>query len=468
MFVPRARAGHDDRVLTGNWAIGPVPRRLAAAFRHAARDLRTRGEALHAVFLDDELTGLVAVEPELDPLAGPLLATARSVGLVAAAGRLGRRAPVDRVVPGGTAMAASVRALQAEGRVVAVVSARQHAALAAADLGIGIGPRPPAGADLITGTDLAGACRVLQAAPPARAASRRAAAFAAYGSGAGAVLAMAGPRSGAVSRSLLAVNGAALAALTSGVWSAMTLARRPPPLPAETTNWHALDAGAVLAKLDSSSTGLSAAEAGRRLTAAPPGEVRTEPGLVRASLEELANPLTPALASGTGLAAAAGSLTDAALIGTFVVANALVSGVQRVRVTRALRRLIDESAVRVRLRRGRGTELGTAAQLVQGDVIVVRAGDAVPADCRILTARGLEVDESSLTGESQLVPKSQAATGAVNLAERRCMLYAGSSVAAGEATAVVVATGQATELGRSTQRPAPGVGRVVCRHDCES
>jgi cation-transporting ATPase I len=80
----------------------------------------------------------------------------------------------------------------------------------------------------------------------------------------------------------------------------------------------------------------------------------------------------------------------------------------------------------------------------------------VPADCRILTALGLEVDESSLTGESQLVPKSQAATGAVNLAERRSMLYAGSSVAAGEATAVVVATGQATELGRTTQAAAAG------------
>ena len=84
-------------------------------------------------------------------------------------------------------------------------------------------------------------------------------------------------------------------------------------------------------------------------------------------------------------------------------------------------------------------------------MIVVQAGDAVPADCRILQARGLEVDEASLTGESQLVPKSPAPTGAVNLAERRSMLYAGSSVAAGEGTAVVVATGQATELGRSAQ-----------------
>ncbi len=442
------------------WAVGPVPRRLAGDFRAAAAGLRAHGDRLLALFRGAALFGLVVVEPELDPLAGPLLAAARSVGLAAVAGLagLGRREPVDRVLAGGTRMAASVRALQAEGKVVALVSADQHAALADADLGIGVagGSRPPWGADLVTGSGLAGACRILQAVPTARAVSRRAAAFAAYGSGAGALLALAGRRPGAATRSLLAVNGAALAALSGGVWSAMTLARRPPPpLPAETTDWHALDTGAVLARLASSSAGLGTEEAARRRAAAPPGgAARAEPGVIRASVEELANPLTPALASGAGLAAAAGSLTDAALIGTFMAANALVSGVQRVSVGRALRRLIDESAVRVRLRRGGGERLSTADRLVPGDVIVVRAGDAVPADCRILAARGLEVDESSLTGESQLVPKSPAASGAANLAERRSMLYAGGSVAAGEATAVVVATGQATELGRSAQAAA--------------
>jgi len=448
---------------TQGWAVGPVPRELRAEFRDAARKLRTRGDRVLALFREGELFGLIATEPELEPLAGPLIATARRVGLVVAAGPvgLGRREPVDRVVAGGPRMAASVRALQAESRVVALISARAHEALAAADVGIGVtaGPRPPWGADLIAGADLADACRILQAVPTARRVSKRATTFAAYGSGAGAVLAMAGPRPGAAARSLLAVNGAALAALGSGVWSALTLARRPPPLPAETTHWHALNADEVLARLATSRAGLATEEAGRRRAVAPPGSEQPEPGVVRASLEELANPLTPALASGAGLAAAAGSLTDAALIGTFMAANALVSGVQRVSVTRALRRLIDESAVRVRLRRAGGETLGTADQLVPGDVIVVQPGDAVPADCRILAARGLEVDESSLTGESMLVPKSVGATGAVNVAERGSMLYAGSVVAAGEATAVVVAVGHATELGRSADAGRGGERR---------
>jgi cation-transporting P-type ATPase I len=459
--VPRGRAerqaragnGRAGNTRAGDWRLGPVPRALGAEFGEAARELRGRGLRLLALFRDAELFGLVATEPELEPLARTLIAAAGPVGLVAAAGLagLGGREPVDRLVAGGTRMAASVRGLQAEGRVVALVTASGPEALAAADVGIGVagGPRPPAGADLITGQDLADACRVLRAVPQARTVSRRATAFAAYGSGAGAVLAMAGPRPGAAARSMLAVNGAALAALASGFWSAVTLARRPAPLPAETTQWHALEPGTVLAKLDSTSAGLGGDEAGRRRSAAPRAGEPAEPGLVRASLEELANPLTPALASGAGLAAAAGSLTDAALIGTFMAANALVSGVQRVGVTRALQRLIDESAVRVRLRRDGSEQLGTADQLVPGDVIVVQAGDAVPADCRILASRGLEVDESSLSGESMLVRKSAGATGAVNIAERGNMLYAGTAVAAGEATAVVVAVGQATELGRS-------------------
>ena len=464
--IPRARAGDCAAAPPAQrdlWALGPLPRHQAGEVRDAARELRARGDRVLALFRDGELVGLVSVEPELEPLAAPLIATARSVGLVTAAGPagLGRRKAVDRVVAGGTRMAGSVRELQAEGRVVALVTASEHEALVAADLGIGVasGPGQPWGADLISGRDLADACRILQAVPAARAVSKRATTFAAYGSGAGAVLAMAGPRSGAAARSLLAVNGAALAALASGTWSAITLARTPPPPRAETTDWHALHADDVLAKLASNSAGLGAEEARRRQAAAPRGEEPAEPGLVRASLEELANPLTPTLASGAGLAAAAGSLTDAALIGTFMTANALVSGMQRVSVTRALRRLIDESAVRVRLRRAGREELSRADQLVPGDVIGVQAGDAVPADCRILAARGLEVDESSLTGESMLVSKGASPTGAVNVAERRSMLYAGTAVAAGEATAVVVAVGQATELGRTAQAAGSGERR---------
>ncbi|MGW7551610.1 cation-translocating P-type ATPase, partial [Streptomyces rimosus] len=87
--------------------------------------------------------------------------------------------------------------------------------------------------------------------------------------------------------------------------------------------------------------------------------------------------------------------------------------------------------------------------------------DVVPADCRLLTAEGLEVDESSLTGESLPVAKDPAPVVAAQLADRRSMLYEGTTVAAGRATAVVVATGPATEVGRSlatARQAAPTAG----------
>jgi cation-transporting P-type ATPase I len=460
--VPRAT------VRRSGWVLGPAPRQLAGAAGNAARALRAPGCHVLALRRAGNLAGLVVAEPELDPLATAVMGAARLVGPVIVAGRHGRvgeRLHADRVVPGGKRMASSVRALQAEGHGVAVVSGRWHEALAAADVGIGVpAERPPWGAHLLTRAGLADASRILQAIVPARKVSRRAAMLAAYGSGVGVLLALTGPRGGSSMRALTGVNGASFVSLASGFWSARTLARRPPPVPAATTGWHALTADAVLAKLASSSRGLDEPEAIRRRGGQPDRQAAAEPGLVRSSMEELANPLTPALASGAGMSAASGSVMDAALIGGVMMANAFVGGVQRVGAHRALRHLIDESAVRVRLRRGGAETFTTADQLVAGDVIIVQAGDAVPADCRILEANGVEVDESSLTGESQLVPKSADPTGAVNVAERRSMLYAGTSVAAGAATAVVVAVGPATELGRS-EEAAQGKGRPSGVHE---
>jgi len=451
-----AAGGQTATATGGEWAIGPLPRRLSGQMREAARGLRSPGTRLMALWRDGELFGLVVIEPQLDPLAGPLIAVARAVGAVVLAGRAGRAsaALADRVVRGGPATARAVRALQARGAVVALVSAVQRDALCAADIGIGVpgGLVPPWGAHLITESGLSGAYRVLRAVPAARATSRRAASFAAYGSGAGAVLALSGPRAGAAPRSMIAVNSAALASVTGGVWSAVTLARQPPPVGADATPWHALDTAAVLQRLGSSSDGLPDDEARRRQAARPPGgQLQGEPGLLRASVEELANPLTPALASGAGLSAAVGAISDAALISSFMALNALLSGIQRVSVGRALHSLISESAVRVQVRRGGGEVRTTADQLVPGDVIVVQAGDAVPADCRILQASGLEVDESNLTGESQLVAKASCPTAATSIPERTSMLYAGTSIAAGTATAAVVGVGSATEAGRAEQ-----------------
>ncbi|MFG2043578.1 HAD-IC family P-type ATPase [Dactylosporangium sp. NPDC048998] len=143
------------------------------------------------------------------------------------------------------------------------------------------------------------------------------------------------------------------------------------------------------------------------------------------------------------------------------MANALLAGVQDLAVRRTLRGLESAAGPRIRLRRAEGERAGTMDELVPGDVLLLEAGDAVPADCRLIQASGLKIAEAAVTGESAPVVKRTGTTGAVAVAERTNMLYAGTAVAAGSATAVVVATGADTEAGRAAraaQREQPPGG----------
>ena len=115
---------------------------------------------------------------------------------------------------------------------------------------------------------------------------------------------------------------------------------------------------------------------------------------------------------GTGAAATAmlGESTDAVLVGSVTVGNALISGAQRLRAETALESLLLEQDICVRRETDGGREEVPASALRVGDVVVVEPGDVVAADARLLEAADLEVDESNLTGESLSVGKSVAAT----------------------------------------------------------
>ncbi|GAA0408304.1 putative cation-transporting ATPase I [Acrocarpospora corrugata] len=397
----------------------------------------------------------VTMIAELHPLARPLIEAAESAGTVLLAGGpqdVGRRLGVAGAVAGGRRLAAEVRALQVAGHGVAVVSAAGKAALAAADLGIGIesGQRRRWTADV--SCDLAGAVLLVGAAGAARTTSRRSAQLAFAGSCCAVLLALATPVDG---RSAYAtVNLAAGIALGVGLWTARTTLRRPAPIPEDPTAWHAMPVRAVLDRLRTTPQGLAEGEAERRRVAAPATEAR--PGLFRAFCEELANPLTPVLAAGAGVSAVVGSVADAALIGGVLGVNALIGGMQRQGADRALDDLLAATAVRTRLRREDRMLETEAENLVPGDVIELVAGDAVPADCRLIQADNLEVDESSLTGESLPVLKTAQPVAAQSVADRRSMVYQGTTVAAGSAICVVVAVGAATEAGRSARTAAEG------------
>ena len=222
---------------------------------------------------------------------------------------------------------------------------------------------------------------------------------------------------------------------------------------------------------------------------------------VTAVVVDLRDPLTPVLALGAAASAVVGSSVDAALVASVMIGNALISGAERMRAERALcRLLIAEQVVARRVRwdpplaaaaaatarpratarrqataRPRATQPNAtgargalvaglftgideapvvtvpAHALTAGDIIMLRPSDVVPADARLLLADALEIDESSLTGESIPVTKAAAATPGAPLAERACMIYEGSSVLAGTGYAVVTATGHATEAGRAAR-----------------
>jgi cation-transporting ATPase I len=478
LFDPRK----PDRIVSrGRWTLGPLPKLRAGSVTiprgviSHARALAGAHESSIGIAHNGTVVGLAAVEGEIDPLAEIVCRAARRGGLCLviaegqgrSGGGVAERLGADQVVAGGNRLAASVRALQQEGKGVILISGgHAHAALRAADCAIGLpgkGRSHPWSADFVTSNGLADAYRIIEAVPVARQVSSRSSVVALAGSGVGGAWSMFGPAATAGRRAALPVNVAALVAQGQGLLSATELSHRSIPTPASRTRWHTMETDAVLAALSTTAHGLGATEAGRRQehrVARPPRVAQ----MAQAIGAELANPLTPVMVIGAGLAAAVGSTTDAALVAGVTGANALVGGVQRMRAEVSIERLLQAGEMVVQVRRAGLVSTVEREQLVRGDVIELFAGDVVPADCRILEADSCEVDESALTGESLPVGKTSTPVIGASVAERSCMLYEGTTIANGSALAVVVALGAETEVGQSlADAPSPPESGVEAR-----
>lgn len=446
-----------------SWTLAPLtagdaelPRGAASRARRLARG----GRKVLALWRGHVLQALVAVMPSPTPIAEELVALATETGLdvvlmggtEALATRLGIE---QRLV---LARAASeIADLQEAGHVVMFVGCRQHQALRAADLGLGVereGERVPWGAHLVIGPDLTNAWRIVDAIEPARQVSRRSALLAMAGASTGGAWAFVGPGRSAASRALLPINAAAIASIGLGNLAGLQAATRPVPNPDPGDPWHEMEGAQVLDRLGSTLAGLSADEQARRLAATTSRTVKEPVGLLRASVDELANPLTPLLALGAAMSAAVGSVTDAALVGGVVGVNALVGAVQRVNTERSLIDLEERGEIRVTVRVDGEVRQVPIDTLVVGDVIELEAGESVPADCRVLESTALEVDESGITGESMPVAKAAEPTPGAPVPERTSMLFEGTSIAAGTVVALVVAVGCDTEAGRSAAAAA--------------
>ncbi len=445
------------------WLLRPfadVPAEALPRGAHArAAEMRRAGGRPLVVSSDEEVAGIVGAIAELAPGADEVVAAIRQAGhrfLVAGQkGQVAKRLEAEATIPRGERMGPALRELQGDGAVVAAIARGSKNGLAAADVGIGLthaNGRPPWGADLVCGRDLAEAAFLIEATSIAAEVSRRSAQFAYAGSTLGAIVGLTGPRNAAGARSLTMINGAAAASLLSGSWEAVKLSHLPRPIYPDLTPWHALPVEEVFQRLDTTQQGLSSRAALQRRRVSR-GDDR--PSVFEPFLAELANPLNPILGVGAGLSAAVGSMLDAALVTGLIGLNASVGGIQRMRTDKAVAQLFERAAEKVVVIRD-GREGAVAEQdLVRGDVIPLRPGDVLPADCRVLVADGLEIDESALTGESLPVAKTPEACAGAELPDRVSMIYEDSTVAAGEGLAVVVATGEHTEIARSLVAAGP-------------
>ncbi|MEM1286361.1 MAG: HAD-IC family P-type ATPase [Pseudomonadota bacterium] len=216
-------------------------------------------------------------------------------------------------------------------------------------------------------------------------------------------------------------------------------------------NWHALSGQDALSRIGSSLSGLSAEEASRRLTLHGPNALPSAPprSLLSRLLSQFNNTLIYVLLGAAVVTALLSHWIDTGVILGVVLVNAGIGFWQEGKAENALAAVRNMLSANASVIRGGVRRTVAADALVPGDIVLIEAGDRVPADLRLVRARGLRIEEAALTGESVPTDKDVASVAdAAPLAERSSMAYSGTLVSAGRATAVVIATGASAEIGR--------------------
>ena len=221
------------------------------------------------------------------------------------------------------------------------------------------------------------------------------------------------------------------------------------------------DVERALEEAQSSREGLTSAEAQQRLAANGRNKLAEakKDSLVKRFFMQMADPmililLAAALVSGVLAVVEGESFADVIIILAVVLINAVLGVYQENKAERAIEALQEMSAATSKVLRDGKVQIVRSEELVVGDVVLLEAGDAVPADGRLIECASLQIEESALTGESVPVTKL---IDAINLApeakdvplgDRKNMVYMGSSVAYGRGVAVVTATGMDSEMGK--------------------
>ena len=216
-------------------------------------------------------------------------------------------------------------------------------------------------------------------------------------------------------------------------------------------SWHTQDVKTVFGLLATTPDGLSEEEVTDRLVKYGPNrlpEPRTRGPLVRL-LYQFHNVLIYVLMAASAVTAMLGHWVDTSVILVVVLLNAVIGFVQEGKAEnslRAIRQMLSANAMV--MRDGRQMTV-LAEELLPGDIVLLQSGDKVPADLRLLRVKGLQIQESVLTGESMAVDKiTRPVEQEAVIGDRRCMAYSGTIVTHGQGAGVVVSTGTQTEIGR--------------------
>lgn len=215
--------------------------------------------------------------------------------------------------------------------------------------------------------------------------------------------------------------------------------------------WHSLSTTEAIKRVGSGIEGLTQNEAATRLKSYGENTVETAQRIsnIKRFLRQLHDPLVYVLLAAGCITALLQHWTDTGVIATVIVLDALIGFIQEQKAENALAAIRQLLSANATVLRDGTQQIIAATQLVPGDIVLLTAGDKVPADLRLFSTHSLRTQEAILTGESLDVEKStHANTADTPLSERTAMAYSGTLITAGQGKGVVIATGSHTEIGR--------------------
>lgn len=219
--------------------------------------------------------------------------------------------------------------------------------------------------------------------------------------------------------------------------------------------WCGIPAENVFSLFASDQDGLSNEESGIRLARDGYNEVsaRKEHGPIYRFLKQFASPLIYLLLIAAVITLFLEKYADAVVIALVVLANAIIGFIQEGKAQHALESLSKLLVPEARVLRDGVSMVLSSRELVVGDVVLLEAGDRVPADLRLFYVKNLRADESILTGESVPVEKNAATitTGCISFGDQKNVSFAGTLISQGQGRGIVVATGNDTQIGRISE-----------------